>query len=168
MTENQNEYREHLNTLIFRARDFADWIYHDVRLDCDEQAAARTAERLRLINAQYGKDAMFGMTGWWAMKAYWRLADAHKARNISNRPDLLPKNVMEVIESDDPEEKKRAFISAQQFISTMTHDNAEMAEAIFNAAYDAGVEDFVALMWSVLMFSIRISNVAFKMKNSNG
>lgn len=157
--------RDELFTEIATAQDFADWIYHDMRLDCDNSASSRTVERLALINDQFGQERVFGMAGWWAISSYWMLEEAYRARGWEQEPDLLPKNVEKVLENkDEPIEKRRAFVSAQQFISTMSRDDVEMARAIFDAAYDTGAEAFMSLMYSVLVLSIRISNAAKKIK----
>lgn len=162
-----SDTRDELHSEIFRASRFADWIFHDVRLDCDDAAYVRTAERLNNIDEQFGRDALFGMTGWWAISAYWRLEEAHHLRGADRAPDLVPTNVEEILEKGEQSiEKRRAFVSAQQFISTLTHDDVEMSLAIFNAAYDSSVEDCRALMYNVLLMSVRIYDTAERMRRA--
>lgn len=151
MSEEQDTYKKELQTKVLKCKSLAEWIYADVFYNCDNLANVRTAERLRGINAQHGKDALFGISGAWAYKAFWAMGNA-----MQKRPDLVPKNLDEILASDTEDGQKRAVIGAQQFISTMTHDNPETAYALFSAAYDAGVDEFVALMWSILMFTLRI------------
>lgn len=157
------ERRARLQKWIGDAIPVADWIYHDVRFDIDSQAPARTAHRLQVFHDAYGREAMFGIAGAWALKAYWRLQDAWLRKGIQTPPRLIPGNMLEELPNSN--ERKRAYVTAQQFASAIAADDYEMAEAIFNAAYDASYEDASSLLFCILLISIKLSSDAKRMIN---
>jgi len=127
-------------------------------------ANQRTQERLQVIDNQFGQEAMFGMAGWWTISAYWRLEEAYKMHNHMP-PEILPRNVEEnLADESQPAEKRRAFVTAQQFMAAIIRDDVEMASAIFGAAYTSSTEDYTALMYTVLLLSVKMSNTADNLK----
>ncbi len=157
--------KRELTGAVVAAGNMAEWIFADVYYNCDGEAVERTAQRLRDIHENHGKPAMFGLTGYWAMRCYWKLQDAYKSRGIERQPDLLPIDTVKALEQGGDPVLARAYVSAQQFLATMTHDNVLMAKAIFDSAYDAGYEEFVPLMQNVLIFSLRTQKAAEQIKS---
>ena len=146
---------------IAKSARIADWIYHDVRLDCDNGAGARTHERFVAIDEAFGWEALFGMAGWWTVSSYYKLKERFEEKGSDRPPDLTPNNIESILNSDESPERKRAAITARQFISALTHSDLEMALAIFNAAYESEDEDaWGLLLWHVLILSIRIVSLA--------
>src|SRR5690349_9631040 len=73
LTESQKEYHRSLHETIWACTKLADWIYHDVRLDCDGEAGTRMADRISHIAEQHGNEAVFGVVGSWASKTIGRI-----------------------------------------------------------------------------------------------
>lgn len=145
---------------------FADWIYHDERLDCDQESGIRTAQRFEVIDERFGRNVMFGMTAWWAFTAYSRLRRAYGARGIDHEPDLTPRYIDKIKESEWEESRKRAAITARQFISAVTHDDFLMAAAIYDAVYNTSKAETGRFMYHVVLLSIRISNFAEEFRHA--
>lgn len=153
-----------LHSRILAAFNIADWIYHDVRLDIDGEAYKRAVDRLYALHSAHGRESLYGMAGAWAIKACWRRQDAYQKLGRPY-PSLTPGDMVESVSCAD--EYKRAYVSAQQLIAAVAASDFEMAEAIFNAAYDASVHEAIGLLLGVLLLSIYVSNKAKKMGTSD-
>lgn len=164
MNEEAKARRQRLETLVASSFHAADWIYHDVRLDVDQRAWERTSERLIEFHEQHGADSLFGICSAWSLKTYWRVVDAWRRRGAIVPPTLIPGNILEDVPNSN--EKKRAYVSAQQFIAAVAADDLDMAYAIFNAAYESSLDDTSALLWCVLQLCIRLSSEAKRMNQS--
>ena len=154
------EYHQSLHRKTISAMRLADWIYHDVRLDCDGHSMDRTNERLAAAHEQLGSDTWFGLASAWAIRAYWRLDSGYKRAGREDKPVVSPVLVGIENSPEYDEDVKRALTSGQQFFSLICNDEIETAEAIYLAAYNSGEEDCMKLLRAVLYTSILVSDYA--------
>lgn len=155
---NVDAHHEELHRSIFLASRLADWIYHDIRLDCDGEAVDRTVERLTLIEKQHGTATLFGLVGAWAYKASYRVQKALARAGMGS--DSLVPYVSEQLDTSSLTTEQRGSLSAFQFFKAVSSDDLEMAEAIFNAAASATEEDLSAFVLAVLATSVILSDQA--------
>lgn len=161
LSETSDEQQEHhtgLHRQIYLSSRLADWIYHDVRLDCDGGSLQRTNERLGTIRAQHGTDAIFGIMGAWAEKACYRVNKAMARRGIKMSP--LQAIISDDLDSTTLSIQERGYMSAIQFVKAVSNDDLEMAEAIYSAAANSSDDDLLALALSALNIDLTLSNQA--------
>lgn len=158
MTTAEEDYHKGLHEKIHLALNLSDWIYHDMRLDCDGQAMARTADRFAAIQDELGNDAIYGVAAGWCLRTADRVerSFARKGLPMPAIKAVLEDNV-EVAELDVVQ---RANVSAKQFIATTANDDLEMAEAIFNAAAASSEEDMSAMIVQILILCMELSYYA--------
>lgn len=157
MPDNEAHHIE-LHHKINGCRALADWIYHDLRLDCDGEASGRTGDRLTAIGEQHGNDGLYGVAGSWAENCVHRISRA--SRKLGR--DIFPEKVVQP-ELDKPpsemDEYERGKLTATQFIVAIGNDDLEMAEAMFNAvASTESMDEVIIFMGSVLKLCIAYSN----------
>lgn len=160
---NKDPYHLNLHAKIFAATNIADWIYHDVRLDCDGDARVRLVERIQAITEEHGPDALYGVAGSWATKCIMRINKAYarlqaQGDDPAEEISLATNPLGEESDAAELDTADRAHLSAGQFITAIGNDDLEMAEAIFNAAWATSEEDTGALMACVLINCIAYSN----------
>lgn len=162
MDDAQKEYHQNLHIQIWSARRLADWIYHDVRLNCDDLAGPRTRERLEAINAQHGAEGVYGILAWWAVKSVFRMskAMAHIGQQMPLLQTLLPEAISENHEHTNFDDVTRNMMTGAQFFVAVGNDDLETAESLFMAAYNSSFEDVMLVAYAVLNQAISISNEA--------
>lgn len=154
----QEEYHKALHEKIHAATMLSDWIYADVRLNCDDQAGERTVERLNGIEEQHGIGTIYGIAACWAIKAALRIESA-MAQSGAAMP-ALKATLEEGIVVSELDDTGRAAASALQFCAAVGNDDLEMGEAIFNAAASGDRMDLMQFLDATLTLCINMSNQA--------
>lgn len=158
MTTAEETYHKALHEQINKSLNLSDWIYHDMRLDCDGQAVQRTADRFASIQEEWGNAAVYGVAAGWCLRTADRVDSSFARKGL---PSPAIKAVLEEsVELSTLDTMERAYISAKQFVATAANDDLEMAEAIFNAAAASSDEDMTALVVQILLICLELSYYA--------